>query len=59
MHTRTNLESFKSDSFAIKADLDKSVILKKLIRNKHKKRVSHKHHNPFSGIEYMNNTIAN
>ena len=36
MHTRTNLESFDPNSFAIKGDYDRNKMMKKLIRKRKK-----------------------
>jgi len=37
MHTRNNSENFNSDSFAIKGDLERDKILKKLIKKQKRK----------------------
>jgi len=36
MHTRTNLESFDPNSFAIKGDYERNKMMKKLIRKRKK-----------------------
>jgi hypothetical protein len=55
MHTRNNLESFKSDSFAIKQDIEKCKILKKLMKMNRKKVIRNHRDSPLAVL--MNTTM--